>query len=122
MNVQKAIKKDKKKKGPEVIDNRTPKPVDPEVSKVPVRSVTYMEVGTMEKARVLRLISDMNKEYEGMPGGFHYVIPVRDGKLGTDMEFEAEFLSTVNKMCEVKDGQIVLKGGATDCRVVRETI
>lgn len=120
---QQRIANPKSTKAPQIIDTRQPK-LDPQVeaSKVPVRTVCYVEVRDMAPAQVQLLIQEINKVYETSRGGIHYAIPIRHGKIGSDMEFEAEFLATVKKICEVKDGEIVLRDGAQECTIVREHI
>lgn len=113
---------------PQIIDNRHPKsvpqpePVDPAVANLPLRTIFLMEVGQMEPAKVQLLVQQANEMYDGARGGIHYVLPVRNGRIGSDIVFESEFLSIVEKVCEVKDGQIVLKDGATECNIVRQSI
>lgn len=113
---------------PQIIDNRQPKsipqpePVDPAVAHLPLRTVLLMEVGDMEPAKVQLLIQQANEMYEGYRGGIHYVLPVRNGRIRSDIVFESEWEKVVRDTCEVKDGQIVLKDGATECNVVRQSI
>jgi len=123
---QQQVNKKSAKPGPQIIDNRQraiPEiQIDPSVANLPLRAVFYVEVGDMETLRIQLLVKEINRQYTGARGGVHYVVPIRHGKIGTDIVFEQEFLDVVNKMCEVKDGQIVLKDGATEVNVVRETI
>lgn len=122
------IERKKASTAPQIIDTRQPKavppapPVDPAVANLPLRTVFLMEVGDMEPAKVQLLVQEANKMYEGVRGGIHYVLPVRHGKLRSDIVFEQEWLEVVRKTCEVKDGQIVLKDGATECHIVRQNI
>lgn len=122
------IERKKPAAAPQIIDTRQPKPlppappVDPAVANLPLRTVFLMEVGDMEVAKVQLLVQEASKMYEGARGGIHYVLPVRHGKLRSDIYFENEFLEVVRKMCEVKDGEIVLKDGATECNIVRTSI
>lgn len=91
-------------------------------SDLPVRTIYYVDIKDMDATRYGMLLEEVNRGASKLKGGVHYIIPVRNGKLGTDIEFEAEFLKTVNNLCEVKDGQIVLKNGAQEVRVIREQI
>lgn len=121
------IERNKATATPTIIDNRQPKAlptpeIDPAVAHLPLRTVFLMEVGDMETSKVQLLVQEANKMYEGTRGGIHYVLPVRHGKLRSDIYFEAEFLSVVRKICEVKDGEIVLQDGATECHIVRQNI
>ena len=97
-------------------------PFDPQTVNIPVRAVFFVEVKDMARERVQLLIQEINGMYNGARGGVHYVIPVRHGKLGSDIVFENEFLAVVEQMCTVENGKIVLKDGAQDVHVVRETI
>lgn len=123
---QQHVSKKNKKGQTQIVDNRrqivdTPD-IDPSVVNMPVRTILYVEVGDMEKLRVQLLIQEINKQYDSARGGVHYVIPVRHGKIGSDIVFEQEFLNVVNKVCEIKDGQIVLKDGAKEVHIVRDSL
>ena len=124
---QQRIERQNSAKAPQIIDNRQPKvpdlpPVDPATANLPLRTVFYMEVGDMGPAQVQLLVQEINKVYAESRGGIHYVIPVRHGKISSDIEFEGEFLETIRRLCETKDGQIVFKDAAKECRIVRESI
>src|SRR5262245_16912769 len=88
---------------PQVIDQRRPElpPIDPATANLPLRTIIFTEVGNMEPAQVQLLVQSINSMYEGARGGIHYVIPIRHGKIGTDVVFEAEFLAVVEKVCLV---------------------
>lgn len=122
------IERKKPTAAPQIIDTRQPKsvppppPVDPAVANLPLRTVFFMEVGDMEPAKVQLLVQEANKMYEGSRGGIHYVLPVRHGKLRSDIVFEAEWERVVRETCEIRDGQICLKDGATECQIVRTNI
>jgi hypothetical protein len=75
----------------------------------------------MERERVLYLVKQISNTYENS-GGAHYVLPVRHGKISGDIAFESEWEATVREVFEVRDGQICLKNGAQDVRIVRESI
>lgn len=92
-----------------------------ETSKVPVRTVIYMEVGDMERERVLYLVKQISSSYENS-GGAHYVLPVRHGRISGDIAFESEWESVVREVFEIREGQICLKNNAQDVRIVREMI
>lgn len=121
---QQHINKKSAKATAQVIDNRKVIPVEPTpvANNGLVRTVFYVEVGDMEPLRVQLLIQEINRTYVNARGGAHYVVPVRRGKLGSEVMFEQEFLSVVYKMCEIRDGQIVLKGDAANVQVIRESI
>lgn len=124
---QQRIDRAKPAKAPEIIDTRQPNvpeppTVDPAVANLPLRTVFYMEVGDMEQKQIQLLIQHVNELYSGSKGGIHYVIPIRHGKVGSDIMFEQEFLRVVKEMCEIKDGEIVLKDGAQEATILRHTI
>mgnify|MGYP006283240245 FL=1 len=125
MKQQKVIKNNKPKT-PIVMDDRPHKipdiEINPETANLPLRAVFYVEVGDMDQLRVQLLVSEVTKLYTNLKGGIHYVIPVRHGKIGSDIVFEEEFLKAVNDTCEIRDGKIVLKDGATKCHIVRTAI
>lgn len=120
---QQKIEKKTPPKEVEVIDERPLREVQmtEEASKIPVRTVIYMEVGDMERERVLYLVKQISNNYENSKGT-HYVLPVRHGKISGDIAFEQEWENTVREAFEIRDGQICLKGGAQEVRVVREII
>lgn len=113
-------------KQPTIIDERKPHipalNINPETANLPLRAVFYVEVGDMESFRVQHLVSEASKMYEGLKGGIHYVIPLRHGKISSDIVFEQEFERVVNELCEIHNGKIRLKNGAQDCVIVREQI
>lgn len=121
---QQHIAKKKPKKSATVVDARTPKPlvVDPAIANKPVRSVNFVEVGDMDRKQVQLMIQELNKIHDTAKGGIHYFVPVRGGKITSDVVFENEWLDVVKKTCEVRDGEITLKGGATDVHVVRQQL
>ena len=117
---QQKITKSTLPKQVEVIDERTPK-VQPQAvqSDIPVRTVIYMEVGDMERERVLYLVKQVSASYENS-NGTHYVLPVRHGKVSGEIGFESEWEAVVREAFEIRDGQICLKGGSKEVKVVRE--
>lgn len=121
---QQRINTSYQKKKPLIIDERQPEvPKEiPRGSNLPVRSVVFVEVGDAEPLRVQCLIQEINGIYKTARGGVHYVIPVRNGKIKTDILFEKEFLDVVNKVCEVRDNNIVMKNGEQEVQVLREVV
>jgi hypothetical protein len=124
---QQKIKRDKPERQPTVIDERPPRApaqitIDPKYANAPVRAVNYVEVGDMEVARIHIMLQELSAMHDSAVGGIHYFVPVRHGKISGDVVFEEEFLAVVNKMCEVKDGDIVLKDGAKEMLILREKI
>lgn len=111
-----------RKKSPTIIDTRTHRPQPPGSPPSPVRTVVYVEVGEMDAERVAVMAEQFAHTYEGSVHGPHYFVPVRDGRIRTELEFEGQFLSTVHELCEIRDGQIVLKGGAEHVQVMRNFV
>jgi hypothetical protein len=112
---------------PLIIDERPPPPL-PEIelqetiSDKPVRTVYYIEVGDLEAVRVQILVQELNKIHAGNRGGIHYVLPLRHGKIGTDIVFEAEWEAVGQEVFEFCDGKIRLKNGAQDVQIIRTKI
>jgi len=121
------IKRDKPKSQTQVVDERTPRAttlqIDPKYANAPVRAVNFVEVRDMDTRQIQLMIQKLAEVHKTAEGGIHYFIPIRNGKIGSDVLFEEEFLDIVNKICEVnKDGKIVLKGGAKDVLVIRQKV
>ena len=118
------IENKKGKKLPPTIEYENPKTIeiDPKYANAPVRTVFYVEVGGMAPDQVSLLSAAIADQYKDAKGGIHYIMPVRDGKLGPDVVFEEEFLKIVNKICEIKDNMIVLKDGAKKVYIVRQKL
>lgn len=110
---QQRIEKKPVQKQPVVIDTRQPR------ADLAVRTVMYVEVGNMGEDQLRELRQRFAQSYTGPVHGPHYFVPVRHGKIRTDLQFESEFLEVVKQVCEVKDGNIVLKGGANAVTVSR---
>ena len=113
------VTKQKQLKTVTLVDNRT-KPEQP--ADVAVRTVLYVEVGNMDTQQVASLVSQVSQMYQGNRGGIHYILPIRNGKIGADIFFESEWLKVAREICTVQDGQIQLKDGAAQIKVTRETI
>jgi hypothetical protein len=84
---------------------------------VPIRTVMYVEVGNLPPAEVRDVTASLLQTLH--PGHPHFVVPLRNGKMNTDLDFEKEVLEFVNTVCEVQDGQIALKGGCHDVNIIR---
>ena len=117
------IKKEAPKKHTIVLSNKTPKA--PKMPVVPpgvtLRTIHFIEVGDLAPGNIQLMVQELNATYNPAEQGIHFVIPVRHGKVGVDIVFEEEFLKIVHEVCEVADtGEIVLKGGARDVKVIRE--
>lgn len=86
-----------------------------------IRTVLFVEVGTMDSRSVAAAIKAISKQWDGNQHP-HYVCCVRNGKITNDIVFEEEFLKIVCELCEVQDGKIVMKNGAHDVVVFRKHI
>jgi len=87
---------------------------------IPIRTVLYTEVGDLPGMQVQEVVAAI---LQSLPNEHpHYVVPMRHGKMTSEIEFEGEFLSTVKKLCEIKDGEIVLKGDPKELDVIRRKI
>jgi len=96
--------------------------IDPKYANQPVRAIYFTNVDGMDAIQIRLMLQELNRMFDGAKGGVHYMIPVQNGKIGQDIVFEEEWLSVVNKTCEVKNGEIVLKDGAKDVHVIRQNI
>lgn len=128
MKQQKRIKSSHKPK-PTLIDERSRAPevnqdiqIDPKIANQPLRTVLFVEVGDMSPSHIKVLIDEINKNYSKAKGGIHYIIPIRNGKIGTDIMFEKEWLEVVHKTCTIQDGEIVLKDGIKECTIIRQHV
>jgi len=102
-----------------VVDERKAEPV----KDVACRTVLYVEAGALNTSQLQDLCSRVSEMYFDNRGGIHYILPVRNGKITADIFFEEEWLRVAREVCEVdQTGQIVLKNGATEIRVTRESI
>jgi hypothetical protein len=108
----------------EVIDERSvsTQDINPETANAPVRTISFVEVGAMNHQQISILLEQLKKSYNTAKGGIHYVVPIRNGKIGTDILFEKEWLDVVNKTCEIRNGEIVLINGATNVNVIRQKV
>jgi hypothetical protein len=123
------IERRRPKQGPIIYDERTPR--TPEVpqaqinaatANAPVRTINFVEVGNMVGRQLQLILQRLNETHDTAKGGIHYFLPIRHGKIGSDIVFETEWLDVVNKTCEIRDGKIVLKGEAKEVVVVRQKI
>lgn len=109
--------KNQPKKTIQVIDNRVPREGQE------MRTVLYVEAGNMPIESFRELVSEVSKSYKSNDKSLHYILPVRNGKIGAEVFFEKEWLEVVKKTCVVNEaGEIVLKDGAKDVLVRREYI
>jgi hypothetical protein len=92
---------------------------------VPIRTVMYVEVGNLPPNEVRDIVASLTATLH--PGHPHFVVPLRNGKMNTDLDFEAEVLEFVRSICEITDdggsgAKIVLKDGCCDVNVIRVRI
>ena len=122
------IERNKPKHTATIIDERPPQQLNtqysnPEVANAPVRTVNFVEVGDMEGKQLQLILQRLNATHDTAKGGIHYFLPVRNGKIGSDIIFEEEFLNVVNQICEVdENGSIQLKEGAKEVTVIRQQL
>lgn len=113
------------KTGPIVQDNRKreiPKP-DLSAANQPVRTIHLVEVGDMTTPQVQVMMNKLAGEHSVNTDGINFVLPVRHGKINSDVYFEQEWEALVRKLCEVReDGVIYLKGGAKETLVIRQNV
>lgn len=124
---QQKINRKPKKAGPTVINEQSPNMpainLDPKYANAPVRAVNFVEVGGMEPHQVQLMLNELAQMHSSAKGGIHYFLPVRNGKIGSDIVFEEEWQTLVRATCEVnEDGEIVLKDGAKEILVVRTMV
>lgn len=128
---QQPIDNKKKKKSVQIINNKSQSlsntasassaPPDPADFK-PIRTVHFVEVGNMSPNQIQMLFKEVAANFSRSALDLHYLIPVRNGNLPSDIYFEKEILEMVNKLCEVVDGKIALKNGASEVRIFREFV
>jgi hypothetical protein len=85
----------------------------------------YVEVGNLPPSEVRDIVASLMQTLH--PGHPHFVVPLRNGKMNTDLDFEAEILEFVRAICEITDdggsgAKIVLKDGCCDVNVIRTRI
>jgi hypothetical protein len=107
--------KEEKTQGPTV--SALPRSKEVGDMSTPIRTVMYVETGNLPPNEVRDVVASLTQTMH--PGHPHFVCPLRNGKLNTDLDFEKEVLDFVKSICEVKDGQIELKGGCHDVDVIR---
>jgi hypothetical protein len=104
---------------PAVEDERLLKRVQvQDVSTVPVRTIIAIEVGDLPANQVQNAVLQISQIYAT---GNHptYILPVRNGKLTSDIIFEAGIEEMVRTLCEVVNGEIKLRSGWREVDVMR---
>ena len=91
--------------------------VRPDISGIPVRTVIYVDVTGLEPDRARLVCRELMKSFATTHP--HFVVPVRNNRITSDLQFESEFLEVVKQLCEVKDNEIVLRGAAQEVEVFR---
>jgi len=87
-----------------------------------IRVAVYVETAGMDNARLIHYVRKINEIYKDAVGT-HYIVPVRNGKLSTEIQFEQEFLQTIREICVVDNmGQIQFKDNFGDVIVIREHV
>jgi hypothetical protein len=87
-----------------------------------IRVAVYVETAGMDNARLIHYVKKINEVYKDAVGT-HYIVPVRNGKLSTEIQFEQEFLQTIRQICVVdSDGQINFRENFGDVIVIREHV
>ena len=121
---QQPINKNTSKKSMKIIDERPPLDIseDAAASKIPVRTIHYVEVGDMSQQQIALLLQQINNSFKSAKGGIHYVVPIRNGKIGSDIIFEEEWLKVIRETCEIQDNQIVMKNGSQEVRIIRQRV
>jgi len=108
-----------------VLSEKTPKPI-PDIqptTKYPLRVINFVEVGSMGGGQIQLLMQELNATYDRAQGGVHYFLPIRNGKIGSDIVFEEEWTKIARETLEVnEDGEIQIKNGARDCEIIRRKI
>jgi hypothetical protein len=96
----------------------------------PVRTVNFVEVGDMVGKQLQLILQRLNATHDTAKGGIHYFLPIRHGKVGSDIVFEEEFEKIGNEIFEVIDEnghklencRIKLKNGAKEVTIIRQKI
>jgi hypothetical protein len=100
------------------VQSAPPPPIiRPDISGIPVRTVLYVDVTALEPDRARLVCRELTKTFATTHP--HFVVPVRNNRITSDLQFENEFLEVVKQLCEVKDNEIVLKGTAQEVEVFR---
>ncbi len=90
-------------------------------SPIPVRTLIFIEVGTLAPAEARQAVAQVSKLY-GTTRHPTFVCPVRNGKLTTNALFEQEILDWVHQICDVgHDGKIKFKTPPVEVDVLRTT-
>ena len=83
-----------------------------------IRTLIMVELGNMSAEDARHVLKHINSKYVGNEHPI-FCIPVRNGIAKTDVLFEDQITPLVKEHFEVRDGEIVLKGGATPVDVRR---
>ena len=123
MKSQKIVRSEVKSK-PVVIDKRK-RDLDGDVQRatdLPLVVVNYVEVGDMAQSQLRLFVQEINATFDRKQFATHFIVPVRHGKIGSDIVFGEEWLKAVRETCVVVGGEIQLRQGASDVEIVRRSI
>ena len=124
MKSQKIVRNESKP-SPVVIDKRKKSNLDVEVQRatdLPLVVVNYVEVGDMAQSQLRLFIQEINATFDRKQFATHFIVPVRVGKIGSDVVFNEEWLKAVRETCVIVGGEIQLKAGFAEVEVVRRSI
>lgn len=74
----------------------------------PVRTLIFIEIGDIDPKTSREAVGQIAATYQGQHPT--YICPTRGGKVRSFPIFEEKILEWVKTFCEVKDGEIKLKG------------
>ena len=112
-----AMKPEESKAEPAITPPSLPRSKEVDDLSIPIRTVMYVETGNLRPNEVRDIVASLMSNMH--PGHPHFVVPLRNGRLHTDIDFEREYLDFVRSTCEVKNGEIALKDGCRDVEVIR---
>jgi len=124
-SVPPAVKDEPKIDTPQVSPEVLARSAEVDDMSTPIRTIMYVEVGNLPPSEVRDIVASLMQTLH--PGHPHFVVPLRNGKMNTDLDFEAEILEFVRAICEITDdggsgAKIVLKDGCCDVNVIRTRI
>lgn len=119
---------------PTIQDNRQPRKlnestIDLSTANAPVRTVLFVEIGDMDQKRLQLLLQSLGESYDPAKNGITYFIPVRKGKISSDILFEGE-IERLSELFDIVDNsdniiegaKLKLKDGAKDVMIIRQHV
>lgn len=106
----------------QIVNPVLPRSMEVDDMSIPIRTVMYVETGDLPSNEVRDICATlMQTLHAGHP---HFVVPLRNGKMRTDVDFENEVLEFVRSICEITDdggsgALIVLKDNVHDVDIIR---